>query len=277
MKCLRILSLLFTSSVMLLNGSTIKAQTGPLPSPEVSKKIRAVENNLTGVIRIAGDSSWSLLNRMHYYGIRGLSIAVIHDYKIEWAKGYGWADDSSKTPVTAQTLFQAASISKSLNGVGVLKLAQEGRVDLYADINQYLASWKFPYDAVSKNKKISTVQLLCHEAGLNVHGFAGYARNEALPTIIQILDGTPPANSAAIRSMQEPGLGSVYSGGGITISQLIVMDITHQPYAQYMQDEVLKPLGMTNSSYEQPNRGNPALLSTGYNMNGQEIPGKYHI
>jgi CubicO group peptidase (beta-lactamase class C family) len=262
---------------IILSAAYTRAQLPGSDSPEILDKIKKVENSLTGIIMMETDSQWTLQSRMNYYKIKGVSIAVIHNYKIEWAKGYGWADDSAKIPVTEKTLFQAASISKSLNGVGVLKLAQENKLDLYSDINQYLTSWKFPYDTVSKNLKIFTINLLSHTAGLNVHGFPGYARGVAIPTIFQILDGTPPANSPAVRSMLAPGIRSEYSGGGITISQLIVMDITHQPYAEYMYENVLKPLGMTSSSYEQPNKGNPKLLATGYEVNGDEISGKYHI
>jgi CubicO group peptidase (beta-lactamase class C family) len=277
MKNRKKISLLITTLSIILTASEIHAQKPGPPSPEILSKIKQVENNLTGTIMMDGDSQWTIQGRMNFYKIKGVSVAVIRDYKLEWAKGYGWADDSARTPVTVQTLFQAASISKSLNSVGVLKLAQENKLDLYADINQYLTSWKFPYDTVSKNKKISTAELLSHTAGLNVHGFGGYARGEAIPSVLQILNGVPPANSDPIRSMLEPGIRSEYSGGGITISQLIVMDITRKSYAEYMYENVLKPLGMTSSSYEQPNKSNPILLATGYRMNGEEISGKYHI
>ena len=244
----------------------------------VKERIKAVENKLTGVVRVEGEPSWTIKERMEHYGTKGLSIAVIRHYRIDWAKGYGWADDSAKTPVTTGTLFQAASISKSLNAVGVLKLVQEHKLDLYTDINVYLTSWKFPYDSLAKNKKITIAELLSHTAGLTVHGFPGYQRGTSLPTVAQILDGKAPANSPAVRSMSEPGLNSVYSGGGITISQQIVMDVTHQAYARYMAEQVLKPLGMASSSYEQPNTSaDPSLLATGYDAGGKEIPGKYHI
>jgi CubicO group peptidase (beta-lactamase class C family) len=208
----------------------------------------------------------------------GVSIAVIRDYKIAWAKGYGMADTVSKKPVTVQTLFQAASVSKSLNALGVLKLAQDKKIDLYADINNYLITWKFPYDTVSNGKKISVAELLSHTAGLTVHGFAGYAFGDSIPTMPEILDGKHPANSAAVRSMMEPGLRSEYSGGGITISQLLLMDVTKQRYDLYMRQQVLEPLGMTGSFYEQPPAKNKEnYLSTGYQANGVEIKGKYHI
>jgi CubicO group peptidase (beta-lactamase class C family) len=245
---------------------------------DTSEKIQQVEKNLVGNIQAEGDTPWTIKERMTHYNIKGVSIAVIHNYKIEWAKGYGLADDSLKIPVTTQTLFQAGSISKSLNSVGVLKLAQDKKIDLYTDINTYLQSWKFPYDSLSKGKKITIANLLSHSAGLTVHGFGGYEKGQEIPTIVQVLDGKKPANSPAVRSMYEPGLKFEYSGGGTTISQLIVMDITHEPYDKYMYDKVLKPLGMTSSTYEQPPVNiKPELISTAYYLDGKKVPGKYHI
>jgi len=241
-------------------------------------KITRVENNLVGAIQSPGDHPANINDRMAFYHIHGLSIAVIQNYHILWTKGYGWADLIRKIPVTPQTLFQAASISKSLNGVGLLKLVQEKKLDPYADINTYLTGWKFPYDSLSKGKKISVANLLSHTGGLTVHGFPGYEQGKDRPTIEQILDGKTPANSPAVRSMYEPGLRSEYSGGGITISQLILTNITHQAYDEYMKKEVLQPMGMTSSTYAQPPSGiKPGLLATAYDRNGEEITGKYHI
>ena len=144
-------------------------------------KIQQVENGLTGRIQLEGDAPMNLHDRMNFYKIKGLSIAVIRNHKIIWAKGYGWADEEKKIPVTTKTLFQAASISKSLNAVGVLKLVQDKKLDLYSDINTYLTSWKFPYDSLSKGKKITVANLLSHTGGLTVHGFAGYEQGKTLP------------------------------------------------------------------------------------------------
>ena len=272
------LSLLLCVALLFSASTDLFAQSSTRYSAEVENKIKQVEDRLAGPILVEGQPGYTLAGRMAYYKVHGLSIAVVHDYKIEWAKGYGWADSSEKRPVTTQTLFQAASISKSLHAVGVLKLVQDHKLDPYADINDYLTTWKFPYDSVSKNKKISVAHLLSHTAGLNVHGFPGYEMGQSLPTVPQILDGKKPANTSAVRSMFEPGLRSEYSGGGTTISQLIVMDITHQAYDQYMWEQVLKPMDMTGSSYTQPAPPDKRLLlATGYRANGAEIKGKYHV
>jgi len=262
---------LFVLPLLLVIQLTIYAQTD-------KEKIVLVEKSLVGTIQLEGETPYTIAERLAHYKIPGLSIAVIQHHQLKWAKAYGYANDSLKTPLTTQTLFQAASVSKSLNGVGVLKLAQQKKLDLYKDINTYLTSWQFPYDSLSKGKKINTANLLSHTASLTVHGFEGYQPGTPLPTIIQILDGVEPANSAPVRSMFEPGLRSEYSGGGITVSQLIVMDVTHMPYADYMKKEVLQPLGMTSSTYSQPPVDvKPALLATGHNGDGKPMEKNYQI
>ena len=244
----------------------------------IEEKIGLVETSLAGWIQTGENDTWKLSERMKKYNINGLSIAVIHNYQIEWARGYGFADVSEKRPVTEKTLFQAASISKSLNSVGVLKLVQDKRLDLNSDINNYLVSWKFPYDEKSNNKVITLTSLLSHTGGLTVSGFPGYARGEALPSVLQILDGQKPANTAPVRSSMEPGRSYNYSGGGVTVSQLIVTDVTNQPYEIFMKENVLDPLGMKSSSFTQPPPASrEKLLATGYRVDGSEVTGKYHI
>jgi len=183
-----------------IQTTNLSAQNNTTYSKLVQAKIKTFENNLGLWVQI-GNQQFTLADRMKSNHVNGVSIALIKDYKIEWAKGYGWADSAEQRPVTTSTLFQAGSISKSLNGVGLLKLVQEGKLDLYADINSYLKSWKFPYDSLSKGKKITIANLLSHTAGLTVHGFDGYEKGDTIPTLIQILNGEKPANSKAIRSM----------------------------------------------------------------------------
>jgi len=247
-------------------------------SADVEEKIKQVENNLAGWVQTGSNDRWNLAERMKQYGINGVSIAVVHNYKIDWARGYGFADISEKRPVTEATLFQAASISKSLNSMGVLKLVQEKKLNLDNDINNYLLSWKFPYDEKSNNRPITLKNLLSHTGGLTIHGFPGYTRGDTLPTLLQILDGQKPANTEAVRSSTEPGKNVIYSGGGTTITQQILLDITRQSYDVFMKKNVLNPLGMSASSFTQPpEKMNERLLATGYKADGTEVPGKYHI
>ncbi|MEP7371873.1 MAG: serine hydrolase [Chitinophagaceae bacterium] len=248
-------------------------------SKEIKKQIEEVENNLAGRIIIDG-KPYNLLDRMVHYKIKGLSMAVVQNYKVIWAKGYGLADEKEKRPVTTATLFKPGSISKSLNAVAVLELVQNNKMDLYRDINEYLSSWQFPYDSLSKGKKINLANLLSHTAGLSVYGgFPGYDRKGKIPTISQILDGKEPANTPPVRSLFEPGLQFQYSGGGTIISQLIISDVTHIGYERFMYDSVLKPLGMIHSFYSAapPSKDKLKKIATGYTSDGVKVGATFHI
>jgi CubicO group peptidase (beta-lactamase class C family) len=265
---------LLAIALIVVVQTTTKAQSA---KQTVAEKIKLIEDNILPNARLVGDAPISIKDRMAFYKVKGVTIGVIHNYKLEWVKGYGWADDSLQLPVTAATLFQVGSISKSVNAMGVLKLVQDKKLDLYSDINNYLTSWKFPYDSLSKNKKITMANLLSHTAGLSLPGFFGYKPGKPLPTIPQILDGLKPAISQPIRSIAQPGLKYEYSTGGTIVAQQVVMDITHQPYDKYMAEAVFKPLGMTASTFTQPIKVNPALLATGYNREGRAITGKHNV
>ncbi len=243
-------------------------------SKDIEDTISQVESHLC--TSPTDSNAWTLSDRMKFYQVEGFSIAVIHNFKVQWARGYGWADAGEHRPMTTRTLFQAGSISKSLNGVGVMLLVQRHQLDLNTDINSYLKGWKFPYDSVSKGRKITLGNLLSHTGGLSIHGFPGYVRGDSIPTIEEVLDGKKPANTGAVRSITEPDTKYIYSGGGITISQLIVDNITGQPYDEFMAHDVLQPMGMDNSSYTQPP---PASndRATGYLRGDTAVPGKFHI
>ncbi|HEY1039328.1 MAG TPA: serine hydrolase domain-containing protein [Bacteroidia bacterium] len=257
-------------------------------APEILEKIKQVENYLTRNVLI-NDKPSSIKERMKEYKVKGMSIAVIKDYKVEWAKGYGWADEEEKRPVTNQTLFQAGSISKSLNALGILKLVQEGKLDLYTDINAYLTSWKFPYDSLSKGKKITLAHLLSHTAGLSTHGFRGHNIKTPVPSILQVLDAKAPTITSTriqggsiitvppVRSMFEPGLQFQYSGGGTTISQLVLTDVTNKPYDSWMYQNVLVPLGMTASSYDLYPKKEKVSCASGYYADGSRVLNKFHV
>lgn len=243
-------------------------------SPEVEDRIRQVESNLASWVEIEGQPRWTLEERLRHYRVPGISIAVIRDYKIEWARGYGWADVEEKRRVTPQTLFQAASISKSLNGVAILKLVERQQLKLDEDINTYLKTWHPSADS----GKITLNHLLSHTAGLTIHGFPGYEVTDTLPTVEQILRGEKPANTKEVKPAFASGKRMQYSGGGTTISQLILTGVTGEKYDVFLQREVLDPLGMTGSFFTQPApAGKKNLLATGYRRNGKPVEGKYHV
>ena len=184
--------------------------------------------------------------------VEGMSIAVIDGDKIVKVKGYGFTDAERKTPVTPLTLFQAASISKVVTAMGALRLVENQRLDLDEDVNKKLTSWKVPETEFTKEEKVTLRRLLCHLAGTTVDGFWGYEQGEPVPSLLNVLDGKPPANSAPIRVNTIPGTRTSYSGGGYTIIQQMIIDVSGQPFEAYMKDSVLNRLGMGNSTFEQP-------------------------
>jgi CubicO group peptidase (beta-lactamase class C family) len=259
--------------------SNIFSQTD---SKAIEEQIKQVENNLAGPVKIEGSIGYNILDRMAFYKVKGLSIAVVKDYKIIWAKGYGWADESEKKQVTDKTMFQVASISKSINSIGIMKLVQDKKLDLTKDINDYLVSWKFPYDEVSKGQKITTLNLLTHTGGIS-NGAAMYIYKDTIPSLVQVLNGAKGSNyvyseASVARSLKPPNTEFSYSNHGIAISQIMVSDITKKPYEQYIYETVFKPLGMVSSCYTEDSiKQHKQFLATGYNSNGDELPGKHVI
>jgi len=244
----------------------------------IEKRIKQFEESLlyNTQFKNEGYLKGSIYDRMKYYRASSISVAVINNYEIEWAKGYGLKEKWTDKFVDENTLFQAASMSKSVFAVAVMILVERGILDLDEDINTYLTSWNVP-DNGSWQPKITFRQILSHTAGVTVHGFDGYNINGEIPSIVQILNGEYPANSDPIKVNIIPGLQYRYSGGGYTIAQQAVMDILKKPFPEIMKELVLEPLGMKNSTYEQPLPNNLiSKVAKGYFYDGDMVDGGYH-
>jgi CubicO group peptidase (beta-lactamase class C family) len=242
-------------------------------------RIARVENGLLPRYVIAGRPlpAGSLVQRMAEFKTPGVSVAVINNGAIEWAKGYGVAETGTTIPVTPHTLFQAASISKPVAALAALRLVEKGRLVLDEDVNAKLKSWKVPENDFTKTEKVTLRRLLSHSAGLTVHGFGGYAAGEPVPTTVQVLDGAKPANSAPVRVDVVPGKIWRYSGGGFTVAQLLMTDVTGRDFPDLMAELVLKPLGMADSTYEQPlPEARRAGAASGHTSDGKLLPGRFH-
>ncbi|WP_461101562.1 serine hydrolase domain-containing protein [Spirosoma koreense] len=255
---------------------TATAQSTPATPSDM---IHRVETHLMPILIVEGDSAtqFSIQDRMKHYKVPGVSIAVIRNGKLDWAKGYGLADEEAKRPVDANTMFQAASISKPVAAFAALHWVEAGKLALDANINTYLKDWQVPDNAFTTTEKVTLRRLMTHTAGLTVHGFGGYAKGKSVPTLVQILKGENPANSRAILPDTVPGTIDRYSGGGYTVMQKAMIDQVGKPFPQLMQETVLSKLGMDHSTFEQPLPAKfDALAATAYHADGQPIAGLWH-
>lgn len=216
----------------------------------------------------------TLLDKMQAHRIPGVSIAVIIDGELEWAGGFGVLEFGNDRPVTTDTLFQACSISKPIAAVAAMYLVECGKLRLDEEVNQKLLSWKIPENEVTKDQKVTLRRLLSHTAGITVSGFRGYALDEQRPTLHEILDGGGPANSAPIRVDTIPGTQWRYSGGGFTVLQQLLIDVTGNPFPEIMRDLVLQPLDMKQSTFQQPLSLNLSKqAASGHHENGEKVDG----
>ncbi len=263
-------SLTVVASILALS-SAAAAQRG-VPAAQILSGLEG-KYYLAGAPRIPH----TLTERMRAYHVPGASIAVIDDYRVVWKYAAGLRDVAAAEPVTTATLFQAASMSKPVAAAGILRQFEQRHLSLDADVNTLLRSWHLAMPANS-TQLVTMRRLLSHSAGINVHGFAGYDRDAQLPSLLQVLNGAPPANSPVIRVTGVPGSKTEYSGGGTSIAQQVAVDVSGEPFAPFTQQTLLGPLGMRNSTFDQPL---PEVLWTraadGYYGNGKPVHRGWHV
>lgn len=279
---MKMLSLLCLSCLGLAEISfAIESPTNVQIQNDAGLKKALVENSLRHKILIAdsSDQKMNIFDRMYYYNVPGVSIAIVNNGKIAWASGYGNITDSKTSrAVDEHTLFQAGSISKSLTAYGALLLVQQGEIDLDEDVNVYLRSWKVPENEFTQTEKVTLRRLLSHTAGTSVHGFPGYAVGNTFPSTIDVLDGVKPlVNTDPVRVIMQPGTKFKYSGGGTTIVQLLIEDITGEKFDDWMQTNVLTPLGMSESTFNQPFSQTHANLAAYGHQGNKKVEGQWHI
>jgi CubicO group peptidase (beta-lactamase class C family) len=250
-----------------------------MPSEDVSRIERVVADlRPQAPCRPGQKSIRTLTERMAELATPGVSIAVIDDFDIAWARGFGVRKQGESAPVLVDTPFQVGSISKPVFAVAAMRLAQDKQIDLDADIRDYLKSWRLPEGDDGWAPKITLRQLLSHTAGTTVHGFPGYPPGQPAPSLPQVLDGTPPANTLPVYVDLVPGLQFRYSGGGTSIAQLALTDIFGRPFPDLMRELVLAPLEMANSGYEQPPPPRLAdRAALAHPFNAVPSPGGWHI
>jgi CubicO group peptidase (beta-lactamase class C family) len=216
---------------------------------------------------------------MERFRVPGVSVAVIKDFEIHWAKGYGVADREAGTPVDVGALFQAASISKAVAAMAAMRAVQDGRFRLDDDVNTLLKSWKLPDTEFTRGQPVTPRALMSHTSGLgDGFGFPGYHPSAPRPTLVEILNGSKPSNVGPVRMERPPFTAAKYSGGGVTLMQLAMIDVLGRPYAEMMQEVVLGPLGMSNSTYEQPLPApRDRQAARAHSSAGQVMDAKWHV
>lgn len=239
--------------------------------------IKKVETGLIPRVYIEGDSTWSIEERMKHYGIPGVSIAVINNGKIVWTKGYGIMDKESKSPVTGKTLFHASLLGMPVTAYGALSLVEQNKVSLNEDINSYLKSWKVPDSEFTKEKKVTIKNLLNHSGGINIHAIPGYSTDESVPTLVEVLNGTHPAKNGPVLLNKEPEESIWVSAAGYAIIQQMMIDIEGEKFPELMNELVLQPLEMNNSTFNQAlTTEQLTMAATGYMRDGSMVKGKRH-
>lgn len=238
---------------------------------------RAIAAHIVPALTGNATKSVTIVERMRARKVPGVSVAIMRGGKIAWARGWGVRDAATCQPVTPETAFQAASISKTFAAVLAMREVEHGRLALDTDINRSLARWQLPRDERFPPGTVTLRQLLSHTAGLGVHGFSGYPPGAPLPTLPETLDGKPPANTEAVRLEAKPGAAFSYSGGGYIVVQVALEDTTHIAFADLAARDIFRPLGMSRSSFAQP--PTPATLSnaaTGHHE-GQPFAAKFYV
>jgi CubicO group peptidase (beta-lactamase class C family) len=232
----------------------------------------AIEKGLIPAV-LVGDSTvtYSVEERMKDFQVPGVSVAVFKNGEIVWRKAYGETKAGSGNKVTPETRFQAASISKSVTGLGVLKLVEDYQLDLDTDINQYLSSWKIQSPFL-KEEKVTIRKLLTHTAGTNISGIMGYDKSDTIPGTTDILNGkgdTPPVKLDTI-----PGTRFFYSGGGFIILQQLIEDVSGSSFKGYFEKVVFLPLGMSHSTFDQVPKEN---VSSAHGWDGDPYPQGWRV
>jgi CubicO group peptidase (beta-lactamase class C family) len=226
----------------------------------IKQRVERVENGLmefkspAGMVQpdsVQRATPRKLEERMSYYAVPGMSVAVVSSYKLEWAKAYGTMNVKTGAPVTTETIFEAASTSKFVTAVMALGFVERGLVDLDADVNRYLKSWKVPENKFTVSEKVTLRRLLTHRAGLPTTNFS-HEENTRYPTLVDVLKGEPPALNKPAATEFVPGTKWQYSNVGYDVIQLLLENVSGKPFQQIAEEMVFGPLGMTNSSFAYP-------------------------
>ena len=272
-------AMLLTAVAVFTSTTGARAAPGIEPAA-VRARFDRIENSLQPAIKIEGRPfpTQSLTELMRVQHVPAISVAFIDAGQIAWVSAVGLADVANRRAATPGTLFQAGSISKAVTATAALALVQAGSVGLDVPVNTRLASWKIPDNEFTRQHAVTLRELLTHTAGVNVIGFTGYPLGKPVPSLVQILEGAPPANTDPIRVDALPGSKWRYSGGGYTIAQLLMIEISGQTFPELLKARVLAPLAMRSSTFDQVlSSALHRRAAHGYLTSGNPLPGGHNL
>lgn len=240
---------------MLTRRSLLQTVPVALAAPAIAARPdrgldQRIENGLRGPIVVAGEPprTMALADRMRHYGVPAVSIAVVDAGRPQWIRTYGSAFEGEAA--TPKTRFQAGSISKAVAAVLAMKVVEGGMLSLDEIVDTALRSWRLPDSTLDDGSPVTLRRLLSHTAGISVHGFPGYEDGQQVPTALQILNGTPPANTPPIAIEKRPGQEWIYSGGGYQVAQRLLEDASRSTFAELADRLLFRPLGMSDSRFQ---------------------------
>jgi CubicO group peptidase (beta-lactamase class C family) len=275
---MRVIHSILIFGAFLLAGCAAPARQSTAAAADA--RIDRITHGLLRAVRVKGgpEVTYDLPARLAHYRTPGVTIAVADSGRIVWARAYGVKEAGTSDSVTPATLFEAGSISKPVAATVMLKLVDQGKLSLDENVNTYLESWKVPDNRFTATEKVTLRRIASHNAGLTVHGFPGYKVTDSIPTVPQLLDGAKPANTGPVRVDTFPGAIWRYSGGGTTVMQLLVSDVTDTPFPVLAKRLVLDPAGMTASTYEQPiPAARIAETSAAHKQDASVVPDRWHV
>jgi CubicO group peptidase (beta-lactamase class C family) len=239
--------------------------------------IAQVERGLLPYVLIEGEPSFNLKDRMDYYKVPGVSIAVIKDFKVAWSKQYGVMDSETKNAVTAETIFNVGSLSKGVAALTVLSLVEDGKIKLNGDVNNQLISWKIPQNEFTEKGVVTPLLLMNHSGGAMFSPGVAYLADN-FPTNLQILNGEPPSKTKSVVIDKIPGTVFQYSNAGYSILQQLVVDITGGSFPEITNERIFKPLEMHQTTFKQPlPKDLIKFASAGHKSNGEALEKKRYF
>lgn len=181
------------------------------------------------------------------YHVPGAVVSCITNGDVVWTKSFGVANLKTGAPMRPDMVFNHGSNGKVLTMWGIMRLVEEGKLELDAPVNRYLKRWQLrssQFDPAG----VTIRRLLSHTAGLTVHGFLDYDQRRRLPSLVEILEGKNQIQlfgvvNGPVFIKWQPGSTNVYSGGGFVLLQMIIEDVTGESFSAFMHREVTAPLG----------------------------------